>query len=55
MQAHSGLPGPLNALNDLADSLTKVTVAPAFEEPRAPHSLHHQNANALRLSISDSP
>jgi hypothetical protein len=32
IRAHSGLPGPLSALNDLADSLTRVTVAPAFEE-----------------------
>ena len=32
IRAHSGLPGPLNALNDLADSLTRVTVASAFKE-----------------------
>ena len=51
IQAHSGLPGPLNALNDLADSLTKVTVASAFEEARASHSLHHQNATALRYQF----
>ena len=51
IRAHSGLPGPLNALNDLADSLTKVTVASAFEEARASHSLHHQNATALRYQF----
>ena len=45
------MPGPLNALNDLADSLTKVTVASAFEEARASHSLHHQNATALRYQF----
>ena len=43
--------GPLNVLNDLADSLTKVTVASAFEEARASHSLHHQNATALRYKF----
>ena len=43
--------GPLNVLNDLADSLTKVTVASAFEEARASHSLHHQNATALRYQF----
>ena len=32
IRAHSGPPGPLNALNDLADSLTRVTVASAFKE-----------------------
>ena len=51
IQAHSGLPGPLNALNDLEDSLTKVTVASAFEEARASHSLHHQNATVLRYQF----
>ena len=51
IRAHSGLPGPLSALNDLADSLTKVTVASAFEEARASHSLHHQNATALRYQF----
>ena len=51
IRAHSGLPGPLSALNDLADSLTKVTVAPAFEEAQASHSLHHQNANVLRYQF----
>ena len=51
IRAHSGLPGPLNALNDLADALTKVTVASAFEEARASHSLHHQNATALRYQF----
>ena len=51
IRAHSGLPGPLNALNDLAYSLTKATVAPVFEEARASHSLHHQNTTALRYQI----
>ena len=46
IRAHSGLPGPLNALNDLADSLTRTTVASVFEEARASHSIHHQNATA---------
>ena len=45
------MPGPLNVLNDLADSLTKVTVSSAFEEARASHSLHHQNATALRYQF----
>ena len=49
--AHSGLPGPLNSLNDLADSLTRVTVASVFEDARASHSLHHQNATALRYQF----
>lgn len=48
IRAHSGLPGPLNAFNDLADALTKITVASAFEEAQTSHSLHHQNAMALR-------
>ena len=51
MPAHSGLPGPLIVLNDPTDSLTKVTVTPAFEEARASHSLHHQNATALRYQF----
>jgi len=41
IQAHSGLPGPLNAFNDLADLLTRNTVATVIEEARASHSLHH--------------
>ena len=48
IQAHSGLPGPLNAFNDLADLLTRNTVATVIEEARASHSLHHQYATALR-------
>ena len=51
IQAHSGLPGLLNALNDLADSLTRTTVASVFEEAQASHSLHHQNATALRYQF----
>ena len=47
IRAHSGLPGPLNAFNELADSLTRISVASVFEEARASHSLHHQNATAL--------
>ena len=35
--AHSGLPGPLNAFNDLADLLTRNTVATVIEEARASH------------------
>ena len=51
IQAHSGLPGPLNVFSGLTDSLAKVTVTPAFEEARASHSLHHQNATALRYQF----
>ena len=51
IRAHSGLPGPLNALNELADSLTRISVASVFEEARASHSLHHQNATALRYQF----
>ena len=51
IQAHSGLPGPLNAFNDLADLLTRNTVATAIEEARASHSLHHQYATALRYQF----
>ena len=51
IRAHSGLPGPLNSFNDLADSLTRTTVASVFKEARASHSLHHQNATALRYQF----
>ena len=51
IRAHSGLPGPLNAFNDLADLLTRNTVATAIEEARASHLLHHQNATALRYQF----
>ena len=45
------MPGPLNAFNDLADLLTRNTVATAIEEARASHSLHHQYATALRYQF----
>ena len=48
IRAHSGLPGSLNAFNDLADLLPRNTVATVIEEARASHSLHHQYATALR-------
>ena len=51
IRAHSGLPSPLNAFNDLADLLTRNTVATVIEEARASHSLHHQNATALRYQF----
>ena len=38
IRAHSGLQSPLNALNDLADSLTRITVASVIEKARASHS-----------------
>ena len=47
------MPGPLNALNDLADSLTKITITSAFEKAQASHSLHHQNAFALCIMIKN--
>ena len=50
IRAHSGLPGALNAFNDLAD-LTRNTVATVIEEARASHSLHHQYATALRYQF----
>ena len=49
--AHSGLPSPLNAFNDLADLLTRNTVATVMEEARASRLLHHQNATALRYQF----
>ena len=49
IQAHSGLPGPLNAFNDLAD-LTRNIVATVIEEARASHSLH-QYTTALRYQF----
>ena len=42
------VPSPLNAFNDLADLLTRNTVATVIEEARASHLLHHQYATALR-------
>ena len=51
IRAHSRLPGPLNAFNDLADLLTRNTVATVIEEARASHSLHHQNATALKYQF----
>ena len=51
IQAHSGLPGPLNAFNDLADLLIRNTVATVIKEARASHLLHHQNATALRYQF----
>ena len=49
--AHSGLPGPLNAFNDLADLLTRNTVVTVIEEARASHSFNHQYATALRYQF----
>ena len=51
IRAHSGLPSPLNAFNDLADSLTRNTVATVIEEARASHLLHQRNAPALRYQF----
>ena len=51
IRAHSGLQSPLNALNDLVDSLTRITVASVIEKARASHSLHHQNTTALRYQF----
>ena len=51
IRAHSGLPGALNAFNDLANLLTRNTVASVIEEARASHSLHHQYATALRYQF----
>ena len=48
--AYSGLPGPLNAFNDLAD-LTRNIVATVIEEARASHSLYHQYAAALKYQF----
>ena len=42
---------PLNAFNNLADLLTRNTVATVIEEARASHLLHHQNATALRYQF----
>ena len=39
IRAHSGLPSPLNAFNDVSDLLTRNTVATVIEEVRASHSL----------------
>ena len=50
IRAHSGLPSPLNAFNDLADLLTRNTVATVIEEARASHSLH-QYTTALRYQF----
>ena len=47
IRAHSGLQSPLNALNDLADSLTRITVASVIEKARASRPLHHQNSQCL--------
>ena len=49
--AHPGQPGPLNAFNELADSLTRISVVSLFKEARASHLLSHQNATALRYQF----
>ena len=51
IRAHSGLPGPLNAFNDLADLLTRNAVATVIEEARASHLLYRQYATALRYQF----
>ena len=51
IRAHSGLPSPLNAFNDLADLLTRNTVATVIKEARDSHSLYHQYATALRYQF----
>ncbi|QTI96652.1 pol [Prosimian retrovirus 1] len=52
IRAHTGLPGPLVEGNDRADAATKLA-ATAFidslEQARTAHSLHHLNAQSLRL------
>lgn len=50
-RAYSILPGPLQEGNHQADLLTKPKVFSAMEKARVSHSLHHQNASALRLQL----
>ena len=55
IRAHSGLPGPLNAFNDLANLLTRNTVATVIEEARASHSLTLSSiCYCLKISIPNS-
>ena len=51
IRAHSRLPGPLNVFNDLADLLTRNTVATVIKEARDSHSLYQQYATALRYQF----
>ena len=51
IRAHSKLPGPLHAYNELADALTKPYIATALEKDKDSHALHHQNASVLRCQF----
>ena len=51
IRAHSNLPGPLHTFNQEADLLTQTIVASAFEDAKASHAMHHQNATALRYQF----
>lgn len=53
IRAHSKLPGSLAQGNALADLYTqKSTVIATLQEATQSHSIHHQNANALRKMFS---
>lgn len=49
IRGHTGLPGPLAQGNAYADSLTRIMSA--IEMAQRSHSLHHQNAAALRFQF----
>lgn len=50
LRAHSPLPGPLSEGNQLADEATQVWLTQE-QMAQHSHSLHHQNANSLRLQF----
>ena len=53
IRAHTNLPGPLAKGNDLADRATRLTalasLTDSLREAQMAHSLHHLNAQTLRL------
>ena len=54
IRAHTGLPGPLQKGNALADALTKVIALNLHEKmdkAKNSHRIHHQNAAGLRYEF----
>ena len=48
IRAHSGLPGPLTAGNNLANKLTHVNFLSSIETAKHSHNHFHQNASAFK-------
>ena len=54
IRAHSGLPGPLNVLSELADSLTRVSEASVFKEALSFSLTSSSECHCLTIPVSNS-